>query len=230
MGRSRGHHGPWARLQGDTGGCIAAPRGHNWRWGARRAPLSHPAAHRLGTGWWVPEKPRDSHGRRTQATSLPAAGLAPAWQVSTLQGAHHQPRPSRQPWPWALPRDRRAGQLTTDNPGLRFWGLGPPWGWADAQTPPGLEPESCTWAFWATSSTSWNFSDTVKSSFGGSCSQRGQRISTGIQQPRAMVHRSSPEASQPQKQGPALPPHRGAGCPGRRPPGAREGRRAVAVP
>jgi len=32
---------------------------------------------------------------------------------------------------------------------------------------------SClTWAFWATSRTSWNFSDTVKSSFGGSWKTR----------------------------------------------------------
>lgn len=55
------------------------------------------------------------------------------------------------------------GQLMTARPGLETgcWG------------PTGQDPGN-TWAFWATSSTSWNFSDTVRSSFGGSFSQRGQ--------------------------------------------------------
>lgn len=44
--------------------------------------------------------------------------------------------------------------------------------------PPGVSGRlsSGTCAFWATSSTSWNFSDTVRSSLAGSFSQRGERI------------------------------------------------------
>lgn len=67
-----------------------------------------------------------------------------------------------------------AGQLTRDKPGLGFGGQG----WH--RDVPGPEPKSSTWAFWATSSTSWNFSDTVKSSFGGSCNHRGERIATTV--------------------------------------------------
>lgn len=42
---------------------------------------------------------------------------------------------------------------------------------AQGPAPRGAAPHG-TWAFWATSSTSWNFSDTVRSSLGGSCSRR----------------------------------------------------------
>lgn len=122
--------------------------------------------------------PRDLSRRHRRAPGPCPAAPGPR---TTNRGAGHQTRPGGPPpatlsWcPRGTSGQADDGVMTTDRPGPGLW----------------PQPDGRTWAFWATSSTSWNFSDTVRSSFGGSFSQRGKRISTEIQQFREITDKNS---------------------------------------
>lgn len=125
----------------------------------------------------------------------------------------------------------KAGQLTTDKPGLGFW-----WGWGP---PPGLGRHTDAPVAGARERYLGLLGDIQHEL---ELLRHGQVFLRRLLQPKGTenFHQNSAAQSNGSQQQPRgltapeagsrMPPHRGAGCPGRRPPGAREGGRAAAAP